>query len=85
MESNFSSLDRDAYYATILEQVRETQKKARESIERSALVKQEIEESLRASEEVDRKFEKFKSDFGEAINKLAVQLKESVQPTVINY
>jgi hypothetical protein len=47
-------------------------------MERSQTVKQQIEDTLKASKDVDDRFEKFKKDFGQAINSLAVQLKESV-------
>lgn len=57
-----------------MREVKETQRKAKETIEKNAIAKVGIEDTLRASREVEEKYEKFKSDFGTAINKLAKSL-----------
>jgi len=45
-------------------------------LEKNAQAKEGIEGALKASREVEERYEKFKSDFGNAINKLAVSLKD---------
>jgi len=68
--------EKSLYYVRLMEQVRETQRKAKETIEKNAIAKEGIEGALKASREVEERYEKFKSDFGSAINKLAGSLKD---------
>lgn len=47
-------------------------------MDKNAVTKLEIEETFKKVKEVDERYEKFRSDFGKAINELAVQLKLNV-------
>eukprot|EP00347_Sterkiella_histriomuscorum_P014466 403360761 len=83
--SEMNDQEKNLYYAHLMQSVRETQRNARQNIEKSAIAKIEIEQTLKASRDVEERYEKFKSDFGVAINKLAVSLKETVTPMNVEH
>lgn len=66
--SEMTDNEKNLYYAHLMQSVKETQRKAKETLEKNAIAKVEIENTLKASREVDERYEKFKSDFGVAIN-----------------
>lgn len=62
--SEMNDEEKNLYYAYLMAGVKETQRKAKETLEKNAIAKQEIENTLKASREVEERYEKFKSDFG---------------------
>ena len=51
-----------------MRELKETRARAAATLERSAVLKVQIQDCIEKSMEVDRKFDKFKADFGNVMN-----------------
>lgn len=54
-------------YQKMMRELRETRERASQTLARSAVLKVEIAQAMQKSQEVDAKFDKFKSDFNDVM------------------